>query len=78
MSTMENKYCSIQNFEVLNEDMLPVDAIDKAVNCIRLRWNRSKGFSGVQSCAKELSLVKVKSIRWILHLVRGDGEIPLL
>lgn len=43
----------MQNFDILNEYMFPVEEIERALGCLRLLWNRTPGEAGVVSSGKE-------------------------
>ena len=67
----------MQYYEVLPAALLPIDAIDECLNCVRVRWHRTEGNEWF-SAGKEYGLVPIDAIRGRVHLVRADYAYPLL
>lgn len=76
-SNLHREFCFVQYYDVLGADNLEVDAIDKKLNCIRLRWHRTQG-DGSYASSREYGLVPVDSIRGRIHVVRGDVGMELV
>lgn len=70
----ESEYVFVQYFDITP----PVDAIDNALNCIRLQWAHggSKDMDCIDSRQSEpvkwFDLLPVSTVRGLVHVVRGD------
>ena len=65
-------YAFVQYYDVVKDTEVPIDKVDKRLNCIRLKWARAhpeieKAFDS----GKEYALCPIESILGIVQLVRS-------
>ena len=75
---LEQELVFVEYYDVLSNKDIKLDGIDKTLNCIRVRWQRSEGELGKSSSGKQYGLSPVDSIRGIVHVVPEDMAIPKL
>lgn len=73
-----NELCFIQYYQVLEDNHLKIDAIDRALECVQLRWDRTEGKPGELAAAKQFGLVPVGSLCGCFQPVRIYFHLPLL
>ena len=67
---VKGTYAFVQDYDVVNEDEVPIDEIDKQLNCIRLKWAWS--YNEIEEsvdCGKQYGLCHIDSILGVTHLV---------
>lgn len=77
-SHIQTELCFVQIYEMFGTNMLAIDAVDKAPDCIRLRWHREDAENKRYLASKFFGIVPVKSIIGLVHLVPADGTFTLL
>ena len=75
---LEQELIFLQYYDVLSNEALKVDGIDKSLNCIRLRWQRTEGDFGKSTSGKQYGLSPIDSIRGMVHVVSADMAISKL
>ena len=74
----EQELCFVQFYDVLSEEKLPIDGIDKNLGCLRLHWQRHEGTMGSTCSSKQYGLMPIDSIRGLVNIVPADVEMGLL
>lgn len=59
----------VQSYKVMEECTPPIDAIDGALHCLRLRWQRTMGFREELSSSAGIGLVPLDSVREYVNLM---------
>lgn len=74
----KEELCFVQWYEILSRKQLPVDLIDKAFDCVKLRLQRIEGDANEFSSSRQCGLIPVGSIKEFVHLVRRDYLLYLV
>ena len=74
----QQELCFVQFYDVLSEEKLPIDCIDKNLGCLRLHWQRHEGTVGSTLSSKQYGLISIDSIRGLVNIVPADVEMGLL
>lgn len=77
-SDLYHVLCFVQWYETLNRNLLPIDKIDRAPSCIRLKWDQNPGEPHVLKAGKELALVPKESISSALRFVTSDTFLDII
>lgn len=65
----------MQWYETIEKCQLPVETIEKTLNRVRVRWQRSVGETGRYSVSREFVLISLDGIRGGVRLVLTDSFI---
>lgn len=68
----------MQYFEILNEDALGADELDKALNCVMLRWHPTLQEEGRYLAAREFGLLLAAALRKIVHTLPRDSAVAFV
>lgn len=60
------KICFVQWYKSLSTDTLTIDNIDQVLKCAPLRWKRVLGEKNALLTSKELELLQLESIRYVV------------
>lgn len=75
VSMRRKKLCFLQWYEMLQPDNAPIDAVEKNLNCVRLRWQRRSGTAGQLSPSKDYRFVPLECIRFVIHVVEKSTQV---
>ncbi|MEM9680054.1 MAG: hypothetical protein AAF901_06990 [Bacteroidota bacterium] len=73
-----NQYAFVKYYDVLSEESVPIDEIDKCLNCIRLCWSKSNPVQKDRDSGKVYGLCPVDSIEGRIHVVEFSGMLELI
>lgn len=76
--TLDRKFCFVHWYEILDEDGLAIDNIDKVLSCIRLRWKQIPEEPHALSTAKDFGHVPLESIRCAARFVPKDECLDII
>ena len=72
------EYRFLQYFDIIPNCDLPVDEVDAALNCIRLKWEREGSTSDMSIPGKSFGLCPTDSLRGKIHTVDMWKTVPSL
>lgn len=74
----EPEMAFVQWYEIMDDQKLCIDKMDKTLGCIRRRWQQGSCEGGKISSAAEYDLIVVGSIRGLAHVVKRNFSAVLL
>lgn len=69
---LEPEHCFVQRYEFMCGNVLKVDAIDRALTCLGIKWHRNPGDHTKFEAKREFGFVPVETILEVAHVVRID------
>lgn len=69
---------SVRWYEVLENENLPLDEINTALECARLRWQQTCARRGHLTSAAEYGLLPLGPVRGLVHIVWRDFAVDNL
>lgn len=65
-----SEYCFVQIYQPIQEQQLRSDGFDKALESVRMQWNKTLGDTDTLSAAKEFRIILASAIRGSLNTVQ--------
>lgn len=75
---IDGEYVFLQYYDIVSNQELPIDAVDKNLGCIRLIWDRHGGVSETMGPGKMYALSPLDSIRGRVNVVRATELVSIL
>lgn len=69
------EFGSVEYYDVLGAEKLPIDKIEEELNCLRVRRQRTAGKAGSFTSTKLYGFVLIDIIRGIVHIVRSTDIV---
>lgn len=63
---------------MIEKRSLPIHSIDRVLNCLRLRWQRTCGNAELLLSPAEYELIPLESIKRYAYLVKNDFAVEAL
>ena len=75
---VDGEYVFLQYYDIVSDEELPIDAVDKKLGCIRLIWDRHGGATDTMGPGKLYALSPLDSIRGRVSVVRATELVAPL
>ena len=72
------RFVFVQYYDVIPPSVVPVDAIESVLNCVRLVWSRCNPFSKEMDAGKQYGLCPIESVLGKAFVVPAYGATALL
>lgn len=73
-----NKFCFVQNYQIVGKGELSIDGVEEYLNCIRLRWGLNSRRTRETLSNKEYGLIPCDSIRRQFQFVLAKVDTILM